>query len=147
MKKELERIAPCGLHCGKCFAFSDGDIHAASNQLRTNLGCFEPYAERFVSQLDPVFENYPAFRQMLDYFADASCKGCRYEKCKFYKNCKVRSCTSEKGIDFCYQCEEFPCNHSGLDVNLHSRSVQINKTIKAIGIEKYYEKVKDEPRY
>lgn len=39
MKKELERIAPCGLHCGKCFAFSDGDIHAASNQLRNNLGC------------------------------------------------------------------------------------------------------------
>ena len=42
MKKELERIAPCGLHCGKCFAFSDGDIHAASNQLRIGLGCFEP---------------------------------------------------------------------------------------------------------
>ncbi|MEY8261901.1 DUF3795 domain-containing protein [Oscillospiraceae bacterium 50-60] len=36
------------------------------------------------------------------------CGGCRVEKCKFYKNCKVRSCAQEKRVDFCCDCPEFP---------------------------------------
>ena len=32
------RIAPCGLHCGKCFAFADGDISYHSNECVRN-GC------------------------------------------------------------------------------------------------------------
>ena len=30
----MERIAPCGLHCGKCFAFAKGDIHEAAGKLQ-----------------------------------------------------------------------------------------------------------------
>ena len=40
------RIAPCGLHCGKCFAFSDGDISYHSNELKKSLGNFDVYAQR-----------------------------------------------------------------------------------------------------
>ena len=146
-KNSMDRISPCGLHCGKCFAFEDGDIHAATMKLKENLGAFEPYALRFIEQLDPVFEKYPDFKEMLDYFANASCKGCRKEECKFYKNCNVRACTVEKGIDFCYECNEFPCEHSGLDKNLHKRSVTINRRIQKIGLDEYYEEVKNQPRY
>ncbi|MDO4582095.1 MAG: DUF3795 domain-containing protein [Bacillota bacterium] len=142
-----ERIAPCGLHCGKCFAFAEGDIHQHSNKLRENLGNFEPYAKRFEVQLDPVFSEYPAFKKMLDYLAEASCGGCRKEKCKFYKNCQVRACALEKQVDFCYECPEFPCDHTGLDENLYKRHVAINKRIAEIGAEAYYEEIKDKPRY
>ena len=146
-KEYLRRLAPCGLHCGKCFAFKEGDIHKAANELRRNLGKFEPYAERFQEQLDPVFSKYPQFKEMLDYIADSSCEGCRKEKCKFYKNCRVRACAEQKGIDFCYQCDEFPCDHTGLDPNLYKRHVQINEKIREIGPEEYYQLVKDTPRY
>lgn len=142
------RIAPCGLHCGKCFAYADGAIHDAAVKLRENLGHFEPYAKRFIEHLDPVFESYPEFKKMLDYFAEVACDGCRKEKCKFYKNCKVRTCAiDDKHVDFCYECAEFPCDHSGLDNNLHARSVAINKRIKETGIDAYYDEVKDKPRY
>ena len=46
-KEYLEYISPCGLHCGKCFAFKDGDIRKLSMQLKENLGNFETYAKRF----------------------------------------------------------------------------------------------------
>ena len=36
-KEYLKRLAPCGLHCGKCFAFKDGDINKAANDLKKNL--------------------------------------------------------------------------------------------------------------
>lgn len=52
------RIAPCGLHCGKCFAFADGDISYHSNELKKSLGNFEVYAQRFVEMLnEPVLQS------------------------------------------------------------------------------------------
>lgn len=143
-----ERLAPCGLHCGKCFAYKEGDIAINSQELRTNLGEFDVYAERFVELLDkPVFTKYPDFKEMLDYFAKAECKGCRKEVCKLFKNCKVRLCSEEKQVDFCFQCDEFPCNQTGFDEHLYKRSVNINKRMQEIGVEKYYTEIKDTPRY
>ena len=58
------RIAPCGLHCGKCFAFADGDISYHSNELKKSLGNFEVYAQRFVEMLnEPVFAKYADFKE------------------------------------------------------------------------------------
>jgi hypothetical protein len=142
------RLAPCGLHCGKCFAFAGGDIARQSQQLKELLGNFDGYAKRFVELLDePAFEKYPDFAQMLALFADARCTGCRNEKCKLFKNCKVRDCHEAKGIDFCFQCAGFPCSNTGFDKHLEDRSVQINIRMKDIGVEAYYNEIKDKPRY
>nr|WP_231589999.1 DUF3795 domain-containing protein [Bacteroides acidifaciens] len=100
-----KRIAPCGLHCGKCFAFTEGDISCHSTELKKSLGNFEVYAQRFVGMLDePVFVKYPDSKEMLDYFSVASCQGCRKEKCKLFKTCNVRACSEEKEVEFCFQC-------------------------------------------
>lgn len=141
------RLAPCGLHCGKCFAFRDGEIRDAAARLQKYLGNFSPYAERFAEQVDPVFEQYPAFASFLDYLANVSCGGCRAEKCKFYKGCQVRPCSGEKQIDFCCECPEFPCDHTGMDENLYRRFVANNQRIKEIGPEAYYDEIKDTARY
>lgn len=72
------KVAPCGLHCGKCFAFTDGEISRLSEELKTNLGNFDVYAERFVTMLnEPVFSKYPGFKEMLACFSTGKCKGCR----------------------------------------------------------------------
>ena len=146
-KDYLEYISPCGLHCGKCFAFKDRDIRKLSIELKENLGNFETYAKRFETIIDPVFENYKSFKEMLDYFTTVECGGCRKEECKFFKNCNVRSCTENKDVEFCYECSEFPCDHTGFDENLYKRYVSINKRIKEIGPHKYYQEIKYVPRY
>jgi hypothetical protein len=142
------RLAPCGLHCGKCFAFADGDITRQSRQLQESLGNFDIYAERFVTLLEePVFKKYSEFKEMLTYIISVQCKGCRLEKCKLFKTCNVRDCHEQKNVDFCFQCPEFPCNNTGFDPHLHKRSVDINVRMKEIGVEKYYEEIKGKPRY
>ena len=142
------RLAPCGLHCGKCFAFTDGDINQHSRLLKQSLGDFDVYAERFVTLLEePVFKKYGEFKEMLSYFASVGCKGCRQEKCKLFKSCKVRDCHEQKNVDFCFQCNEFPCNNTGFDPHLHKRSVAIKQRMKEVGVEKYYEEIKDKSRY
>lgn len=144
----INRLAPCGLHCGKCFAFVDGDIKNESKRLKESLGEFDIYAARFVDLInEPLFEKYPDFKKLLSYFASVECNGCRKEKCKIFKECKVRDCHETKRIDFCFQCSDFPCDNTGFDNHLHKRSVDINMRIKEIGVEEYYNEIKDKPRY
>lgn len=40
-------LAPCGLHCGKCFAFTEEGICNQSNRLKEALGSFDIYAEHY----------------------------------------------------------------------------------------------------
>mgnify|MGYP001546613503 CR=1 FL=1 len=143
-----QRIAACGLHCGKCFAFTDGKIGNTARELKALLGNFDRYAERFVDLLDEtVFENYPVFNDMLSYFSNPQCRGCREESCKLFEDCNVRKCSEEKNVDFCFECDEFPCNNTGFDKHLYERFVKINLRIKKIGAEKYYDEIKNLPRY
>jgi hypothetical protein len=142
------RLAPCGLHCGKCFAFTEGDISLLSKELMFSLGSFDAFAKRFVTMLDePLFLKYPDFKEMLDFFAKEKCKGCRNEKCVIFKTCKVRECSERKGVDFCFECSDFPCSETGFDEHLQKRWKTINQKMKENGVESYYEEIKDKQRY
>ena len=144
----LDSLSPCGLSCRKCFAHEHGDIRRHSQKLKEKLGNFDAYAERFVTLLDnPIFEIYGDFKAMLDFFASENCKGCRKENCRVFKNCGVRGCHQEKKIDFCFQCDEFPCEKTNFDENLQMRWIQLNEKIREKGIEKFYDETKDTPRY
>jgi hypothetical protein len=141
----LEELGPCGLSCRKCLAYSNGDIRKTSEELQRLLGDFDRYAERFAAFL-PVFNNYPAFKELLAHLAQADCAGCRSGQCK-YPNCGVMKCHADKGIDFCFQCSEFPCDGTNFDDDLRQRWIQMNKRMKEIGVEAYLEETKDAPRY
>ncbi|MDR3567755.1 MAG: DUF3795 domain-containing protein [Syntrophobacteraceae bacterium] len=144
----LSAIAPCGLSCETCFARVDGGIHQLSRELREKLGNFSAYAKRFENMLEaPVFEKYPDFEAMLDYFCSNNCNGCRSEQCRLFKDCGIRPCHQEKGVDFCFQCEEFPCSKTNFDESLRRAWVLINEKIRKTGIEQYYEKTRRRPRY
>ncbi len=144
----LNKLGPCGLSCDKCFAHIDGKIKYHSDQLKKYLGNFDVYAERFVELIDaPVFKKYPDFKEVLEFFTNVECKGCRKEHCKLFKACNVRNCHEEKGVDYCFQCDEFPCSNTGFDEHLHKRSVNINKRMKDIGIEAYFKEIEEKSRY
>ncbi len=141
----LEELAPCGLSCRKCMGHENGDIKRHAIMLKKLLGDFDSYAARF-SKFLPIFENYPQFKMMLDHFTQGTCKGCRRGECK-YPNCGVAQCYKTKKVDFCFQCDEFPCGRSNFDENLKKRWIAMNTRMKEIGVERYYEETKDSPRY
>ena len=147
-KDILDRLSPCGIRCDTCFAFKEGHIHSLSRQLSEHLGNFQNYAPRFSEVLnEPVFNIYPYFKLQLDYFREVSCKGCRHEKCKLMKTCKVRLCIEKKGVDFCFECSEFPCKTTGLDENLESRWENNNRKMKALGVKDYFAGIQGNHRY
>ena len=141
----LKTLAPCGLNCRKCIAYNDGEIKAVSLKLQELLGSFDRYAERF-SDFLPVFKNYPAFKEFLAFFTEADCTGCRTGSCKF-PNCGVSDCYKQKTVDFCFQCDEFPCEKSNFDPDLKRRWIRMNNRMKEIGIESYFQESRNLPRY
>lgn len=143
-----ESIAPCGLCCETCFAHVRGDIRKLALRLKEKLGQFHLNAKRFETLLEePIFKKYPDFKEMLDYFAEDHCRGCRQEQCKLFKNCGIRPCHQEKGLDFCYQCPDFPCDHTNFDPDLEKRWVALNEIIRKKGIVAYWEQARVRPRY
>ena len=148
IEKIKRQLGPCGIYCGKCYAYSDGVIQHHSSELLKALGNFEPYAKRLVALLEePVFGKYPDFKEMLAHFANGGCKGCRNDDCKLFKGCKVKECARDKAVEFCFQCPEFPCDHTGFDENLQERWIDINRRMKKIGVERYFAEIKDKSRY
>lgn len=141
-------VAPCGLSCEKCFAHMDGEIRRLSRELKERLGNFGPYAKRFETLLDaPVFAKYADFAEMLDFLAAGQCKGCRNEQCKLFAGCGVRRCHQEKRVDFCHQCDEFPCGNTQFDESLHKAWLSINEIIRKKGLDQYLELTRNRPRY
>jgi hypothetical protein len=144
----LKKLGPCGLNCEKCFAYTNGNIKYHSGELKKYFGSFDNYAKRFITLLDePAFEKYSTFKDMLDYFSKVKCKGCRDEECKLFKSCNVKECSKQQKVNFCFECNDFPCEKTGFDENLKNRWLKINNRMKEIGIENYYEEIKDIPRY
>ncbi|MFW9902345.1 MAG: DUF3795 domain-containing protein [Candidatus Thorarchaeota archaeon] len=141
----LNHLAPCGLNCHKCFANSDGEIRDTSMKLQNLLGSFDIYAERFSSFL-PIFKKYPSFKALLTYLTEKNCPGCRKGSC-LYPDCGVKSCYKAKKVDFCFQCDEFPCKKTNFDSHLERRWKKINNRMKEIGIEAYYQETKEKSRY
>lgn len=141
-------LAPCGLCCETCFAHVNGDIRKYSLKLKEKLGSFHINAKRFETLLgDPIFKKYKQFKEMLDYFASENCRGCRQEQCKIFKNCGVRACHQEKEIDFCHQCDDFPCGHTNFDPALYKGWVAINQIIQKKGVEQFAAEARNRPRY
>ena len=71
----------------------------------------------------------------------------RNEQCKLFENCGVRPCHQDMEVDFCYQCDEFPCDRTNFDEALYKGWVAINEIIRKKGIETYCEKARMRPRY
>lgn len=144
----LDKFGPCGLLCEKCFANNQGPIRFHAEQLKKHLGEFDLYAKRFVVLLnDPTFEKYPNFKEMLTLLSTSNCQGCRKQECHLFTDCRVRHCYKNKNVDYCFQCGDFPCEDTGFDDNLRNRWININHKIREIGLDNYYDEIKDKPRY
>ncbi len=88
-EKRQQKIAVCGLDCGNC------DIYNASNN--------PEIAHQLVKQFQGAWEDVKA--------EDFHCNGCRGDITKCWTpDCWIRECcVNNKNLEYCYECQEFPC--------------------------------------
>ena len=75
-----------------------------------------------------------------------NCKGCRDQKgqIKNFPTCKTYQCVQERGFNFCYECEDFPCEKLQPILNFeifapHNSKVYNLLMIQKLGIAKWNE--------
>ncbi|MEJ2662539.1 MAG: DUF3795 domain-containing protein [Spirochaetia bacterium] len=74
--------AYCGLYCGSCTAF-----------LATKENRIKELADEWQRPVE-----------------DVECHGCKSEKLAVYcRTCALKQCARQKGLEFCFQCAEYPC--------------------------------------
>lgn len=104
----------CGLYCGAC------DIFQANEN----------------NTLSSLAENWNMKKE------DLVCQGCKSSIVSVYcKTCDIRSCAQQKKVEFCNECEFYPCSFIESfqkDQNPHHSIILVNlKRIKEVGLENW----------
>jgi hypothetical protein len=141
----LHRFAPCGLDCSRCFAREGGAVQTPALQLQRALAGFEALAQR-MAERTPDLGSYPQFQAVLAVFSGASCPGCRASG-GHLRTCAARTCYKDKGVDFCFQCEEYPCERNNYHGSLHDRWRRYNDRMQEVGVEQFAAEQAVEPRF
>lgn len=144
----LKRIAPCSLMCHTCSAYNDGVI---CNTSKTLLKYLEGMEEFYKKHIPDAVESYSNFEDVLYMYSAAPCEGCRsieHNGCSI-KGCFLLECTKEHGIDFCGECNEFPCQKTTdlFEEEVYKQWLNGNQQIRDNGIETFWENNSENPHY
>jgi hypothetical protein len=140
-----ERLAPCGLDCERCVRYADGRIKKSAAGLALALEGFENMAPRVADRI-PVLREYDRFAEILALLTQGDCVGCRAGGSQL-PFCAARTCFREQGVDFCFQCREYPCERNDYPENMVQRWRAYNDRMREAGVETYYQESLEKPRY
>lgn len=144
----LEKTAPCSLMCRTCSAYNKGIICESAKTLLKSLDGIKEFYKKHIPD---AVESYTNFEEVLRMYSEADCHGCRSEDhngCSI-KGCFIYECTKSHDVDFCGECEEFPCQrvHELFEETVYSQWLEGNRQIREHGIEYYFEKNSENPHY
>lgn len=109
-------IAPCGIDCANCELFEENGMTEVWERVARYTG----------KPADQV-----------------KCIGCRSAGgCSIHEDCKTLDCVNTKGLDYCFECEDFPCTFllpavDRADTLPHNLKVFNLCRIKAVGEEAF----------
>jgi len=77
---------------------------------------------------------------------DSQCNGCRSDKrLPYCGTCRMSACAAERGIDFCCECDEYPCDElkKFQSAMPHRIELRVNlDRIKSVGYRQWLEEIK-----
>jgi len=112
-------IGYCGLFCASC------EIYIASTT--SNERHKAKLAKRLAKELDKKITA-----------DDIHCWGCHANNRNCWgKKCFFRKCADDKGIDFCYQCHEYPCEQLAEFYEKHPDARENLTQVCKIGVDSY----------
>ncbi|MBE0520243.1 DUF3795 domain-containing protein [Candidatus Bathyarchaeota archaeon] len=137
-EKESELVAYCGIYCRLCDYFT-GRIRDSARDL---LGIVKKHGELklFADTAKAFdFENFVKGLEWVSKEISPCVGGCRGGG--GWRDCPMRKCCIERGIRFCYECNDFPCE----TLKFPKRVDELNE-IKKMGLESWIkQKLEQDP--
>jgi hypothetical protein len=122
-EEKLQLVTPCGYCCLSCPAYENStctdDVALQKEAARANL----------------------TVEELLNY----KCAGCRPKQGKPHGDTVCQTydcCINKKGLDFCYQCQDFPCLKlapisAGAEIRRHNTKVYNLLMLQKLGLDEY----------
>jgi len=116
--------------------------HTPDKKLTAVCGLFCPGCALFIYTLDDP-ERLKGFSDRFGCsIEEVKCEGCRSEKrCIYCNNCTFDKCAADKGIEFCGDCDEYPCEQLKEFQSARPHRIELwaaQQRIKEVGYEKWY---------
>jgi len=111
---------PCGLYCGACGAV-----------LADKTGTVEELAKKWDMKPDQLV-----------------CHGCLTETVAvFCRDCTLRACVLEKGVEHCFECDDYPCDalvaFRNDKASHHSMVLHNSGRMREVGVKQWLEEQKE----
>jgi len=132
-EKEGELIAYCGLYCRLCDYYT-GKIRESARRL---LEVVEKHSElKIFAEASKAcdFENLVKGVRWLSTEMSPCVGGCMGGG--GWGDCPLRKCCIEKGLKFCFECEDFPCE----TVKRYRNRVELLEELRELGVENWIRK-------
>ena len=149
----LDFLAPCSLLCYSCPAFVRGIVCELSGKLVNYFeGFYDFLAEHLPEKLNSKAEEVKSFEERLRDYTRPRCSGCRNNRnpeCSL-KGCFIPECTREHGVDYCGECEAFPCRKVDAifpNPTVYQRWLRGNTRIRQVGAAQFFEEEKGKSHY
>lgn len=144
----INLITPCGLNCGMCAFYENGEIRQHAERLNELLSGFEHLAP-LLTDWRPEFSHYTEFSAILKFLCSGYCPGCRVTRIPDpLAGCSYRTCSTQKGVIYCGICSEFPCPDAPKRYpDMAFIWKKNSKRIQEIGVEAYFEEIKNKIWY
>jgi len=127
-------VGYCGLYCGECHTYRGRIITTLAVDFKELLeaGDHPDWVPKFGS----IDFDYEEFLKGLTYYSRED-SGCfNNEPCKDgcgVPGCQIDDCAKEMGIDICFECDEFPCNHFSMFLKRHPEHLKDYAEFKRLG--------------
>ncbi|HNX60368.1 MAG TPA: DUF3795 domain-containing protein [Spirochaetota bacterium] len=144
-KDIVSELAPCGIDCSRCVFSAHGSIRKNAGELLESLSGFEKMAKFFAAE-NPALAGYDSFMAVLEFLRSGECQGCR-TGAGCYDGCEARNCAKTGKVDFCFECDSFPCDRNKFNPQLAEKWKTNNLAMKKSGVESFYTEQKKKPRY
>jgi hypothetical protein len=130
---ERKLITYCGAFCGSCGCYKGRITAMVAKDFRELITAYVDW----VPEYEKIDFNFDDFLRGLDYFANENIGPYCKVACKDGGGapCKVRPCARERGVEICYDCDDFPCEHFSWILERYPEKLEDCKRYKEIGLE------------
>ncbi len=122
------------------------DFHP-DKKLAAVCGLFCPACTLYIGTVENDPQRLKSVAKVYQTPADVwECLGCRSEKRSYFcqNNCKMVDCAKERGIDFCVECDDYPCHELREFKSLRPHRIELwenQERIKEVGYQRWYEEM------
>lgn len=129
-EKEGELVAYCGIYCRLCDYYTGRIRDSAQNLLEIVKGHGEIELFANTAKVFDFGDFVKGLEWMVNEFSPCV-GGCRGGG--GWEDCPIRKCCIEKGVKFCYRCDDFPCEI----LKRYPKRIDGLNEIKRTGLEKW----------